>query len=112
MESMMPVEKDRTTHTVLCTKTISMDKELLVCLESKQNIQVFVKSYSQLKIQTPFTYQPDILIDERTGISIFILDDLNCTNEINNTIISVALKCCSYCIIFYIRNGKRFVFLC
>lgn len=108
MESMMPVEKDRTTHTVLCTKTISMDKELLVCLESKQNIQVFVKSYSQLKIQTPFTYQPDILIDERTGISIFILDDLNCTNEINNTIISVALKCCSYCIIFYIRNGTSY----
>ncbi|XP_057292951.1 protein shortage in chiasmata 1 ortholog-like isoform X2 [Hydractinia symbiolongicarpus] len=112
MESMMPVEKDRTTHTLLCTKKISMDKELLVCLESKQNIQVFVKSYSQLKTQTPYTYQPDILIDERTGISIFILndilDDLNCVNEINNTIISVALKCCSYCVIFYIRNGKSY----
>ncbi|XP_065666959.1 protein shortage in chiasmata 1 ortholog isoform X4 [Hydra vulgaris] len=82
-----------TQHYVLCCKNVVKNNELLIALESKENLVVVTKDYSKLKSVTDFCFHPDILIDERTGILILNANDLTCVMQIDLKIISMALKC-------------------
>ncbi|XP_065683948.1 protein shortage in chiasmata 1 ortholog isoform X1 [Hydra vulgaris] len=82
-----------TQHYVLCCNNVVKNNELLIALESKENLIVVTKDYSKLKCVTDFCFHPDILIDERTGILILNANDLTCVMQVDFKILSMALKC-------------------
>ena len=91
---------------MLCSKWFVKDEDLLVTLERKENIQIVVKNYESC---TKDSYQPDVLIDERTGILLFTLEDISADGfeEIQTKIISILLKCCVCHIIVYHKHPVR-----
>lgn len=103
---------DQRTIPILCTPSVAKEKELLLALENKLNIQLTVKDYSKLDFYVfpEFSFQPDIVIDEHTGIILVYVVDFLDSDEMfdimQKKIISAAIKCTKVYILLYKESSK------
>ena len=79
----------------MCCKDAVKDKDLLITLESKENVIVVTKDYAKLKNFTDFYFHPDILLDERTGVLILDANNTVCVIKLEVKVLSLVLKCSS-----------------
>ena len=85
-------------HYILCSQQITSNKRLLVLMEQHYQMAVISHSYDVLKglynkaHQNKFHMQPDILIDERTGV--FLLDFMSLVEAELVKVKDKALSCC------------------